>query len=67
MVEVRKNNIIKAIAILSKRVKEEGDLRRSMQRSEFVPKSERARIKSRRARKHKHVEREDEEYYKNNS
>jgi hypothetical protein len=67
MVEVRKNNVIKAISILSKKVKEEGDLRRSIERSEFIPKSERKRIKSRRARKYKHVEREDEEYYKNNS
>lgn len=66
-VEVRKNNVSKAITILNKRVKEDGDLRRSVERSEFIGKSERLRVKRRRARKYKHVEREDEEYIKNNT
>ena len=52
-VEVRKGNIAKAISIFNKRVKEDGDLRRVVERSEFVPKSERRRIKSRKAAKYK--------------
>ena len=66
-VEVRKNNVFKAITILNKRVKEDGDLRRFVERSEFIPKSERKRIKSRKARKYRRVERQDEEYFENMS
>lgn len=50
-VEVRKGNVSKAITLLNKKVKEDGTLRLSMERSTFTPKSERKRIKSKRARK----------------
>lgn len=66
-VEVRKNNVFKAITILNKKVKEDGDLRRSMERAEFISKSERQRIKRRRAKKYRKIEREDEELIKNMS
>lgn len=52
-VDVRKNNIAKAISILNRKVKEDGDLRRVVERSVFLPKSTRARIKTRRAQKYK--------------
>ncbi len=51
-VEVRKGNVSKAITLLNKKVKEEGTLRLSVERAHFIPKSERKRIKSKRARKY---------------
>jgi ribosomal protein S21 len=66
-VEVRKGNLTKAITILSKKVKEDGDLRRATERAEFQTARERLKIKQRRARKWKKVEREDEEFVKNMS
>jgi len=44
MINVRKNNISKAILLLNKQVKEDGDLRRSIERRFFVSKSEQRRI-----------------------
>jgi len=66
-VEVRKGNVNKAIIILNKKVREDGDLRRSVERTEFIGKSERRRLKRIRARKWKKVEREDQELIENMS
>jgi ribosomal protein S21 len=51
-IEVRKGNVSKAIVLLNKKVKEDGTLRLSVERSTFTPKSERKRLKSKRARKY---------------
>jgi hypothetical protein len=40
---VRKNNVAKAWALLSKKLREDGDLRRVIERSEFKTKGERRR------------------------
>jgi ribosomal protein S21 len=47
---VRKNNVNKAIAILNKKVREDGDLRRVMERQHYETKSQRRRKKMAKAK-----------------
>jgi ribosomal protein S21 len=47
---VRKNNVNKAIAILNKKVREDGDLRRVVERQHYETKSQRRRKKTAKAK-----------------
>jgi len=47
---VRKNNVSKAWALLSKKMREDGDLRRVIERSEFKTKGEKRREAKKRSK-----------------
>lgn len=48
-VEVKKNNVQKGIALLNKKLKEDGHLKMVVERSHYIAPSEKRRLKSKRA------------------
>lgn len=66
-VEVKKNNVQKAMALLNRKLKDDGHLRLVVERSHYTPPSEKRRIKHKRAvarnRKQQLKERSEHDLY----